>query len=295
MIFNGEKFLILSHFDADGAGAAMLFKTCYPDQVTTIKACGYGKLEKTIKNNACSNLLITDLSLESNHIKAINQNYNNIFWIDHHQSSLHQNVPKGWKVFLNTKISATKICYLYLTKQGFDLRYTKAFVETVNNYDIWGKDGSGPSKNAILLNNIFWDQMFWGFCKTFKDYTWHPSVWKRAKELERIKRKEISKYETYEIENFLRVTMAESHISDIPLQYDEPHNIIIKKNLSVSLRTTNINLADFYLELNQEGISTGGHEHAGACDLIGSKYEHNIMDFIEKFYNYLKDTNNDES
>ncbi len=277
-IFNDENFFVLTHFDLDGSGGPLLLRHCFGEQIAKVIPTGYGKITGIIKKNSTKNIFITDINLTQEQIDLTNELYENVYLFDHHETSIGLKYPKHWKVFLNTKACATKLIYLWLEHNGFDLSSAKSFVNTVNEYDIW----IDPAGNCKYLNNIFWNLSFWKFSKAFKNFTWDKELWKKAKELEKIKVKEILEMENYEIENLIRVVIGNKYVSDITLHYPENNFIIISKDDKISIRS-NKNLLPFYDQLKELNIAVGGHKFAGGIT-------HNEpMEIIELFYNFLKE------
>jgi len=141
-IFNGEEFTILTHFDLDGAGGPLLFRHCFGEKVTGVFPCGYGKVKANIQKHACKNIVLTDLSLNQENIDLVNELYENVYYFDHHPQSTKLDFPKHWHSFVNLGCCATKLVYLWLEYQKFDLSCAKEFVEMVNDYDveIWRRE-----------------------------------------------------------------------------------------------------------------------------------------------------------
>ncbi len=136
MIFNGEPFMVLTHFDTDGAGGPILLKDIFGDQVIGVKPCGYGKITNLIERNVCDNVIITDLSLTQEQINRVNVLYKNVKWFDHHKTSLGLEYPKHWFCLIKTPVCATKLIYLWLGMLGYDVTKFKEFVQAVNDYDV---------------------------------------------------------------------------------------------------------------------------------------------------------------
>ncbi len=278
-LFNNEKFNIITHYDLDGVGGPLLIKHCFKDQVNKVSPCGYGKITAVIEKNSCDNLIISDLSLTQEQVDSVNDNYKNVFWFDHHITSFDVKYPKHWKVFINTKACATKLIYLWLGHHNFDIESAKRFVSSVDSYDTWKHNDPA----GIPLNNIFWELNFHKFSSAFKTFTWTKENWKRAKEIQKEKEEEIASYDSYEIENFIRVTFGNKYVSDISLFYSkEKHHIIFRNKKSLSVRSS-FDLTDFYKQLNDLGYPGGGHHFAG-----GFQYSGDPMVFIELFYDYIK-------
>jgi len=278
-IFKGEKFTVITHFDLDGAGGPLLLKYCF-DGVTKVSPCGYGKLTGVIEKNAQKNLVITDLSLTQEQVDLVDELYENVYLFDHHPASKKLDFPKHWKTFINDKCCATKLIYLWLTHIGYDVSHAKTFVDHVNDYDMW--EHKIPASR--MLNNAFWDLSFWKFSYAFKDkFTWDPELWKKAKEIEVIKQKEISEYETYLLEDLVRVVLPKKHVSDISLFYTEQKHFLFLKEKTMSVRSI-FDLTNFYDQLNELKIEAGGHENAG-----GITFDGDPMVVIELFFNYVKE------
>ncbi len=302
-IFNGEPFVLLTHYDLDGVGCALLLEKVAQDQILNMTPTGYNSIEKNVKKfNNNKNLIITDFSPHQNIIDILNEKFENVIIIDHHLSSLEVDFPKHWKTYINMKASGTKLLYLYLKKLGYNLEGTKQFVECVNDYDyvMWENidhfnDEKQRWMNAIYLNNIFWNLKFFPFNQKFKNFSWTPNLWKKAKDLQNIKEREISEFDNYLIDDFLRIVMAKNYISDISLFYtNEKHFVIMRNKNEMSFRSK-FNLKSFYTQLNDIGIPAGGHKNAGGVNLKNTDYAGKEMEVIELFYNFLKENMNGQA
>ncbi len=137
-------------------------------------------------------------------------------------------------------------------------------------------------RNAVLLNNIFWDINFWTFSKMFSKGSWNKNLWNRSWAIENEKQEAISKMKTCEIEGLLRVVMANDYISDIPLYFKETNFVIIRGGGKMSVRS-DLDLMPFYKQCNDKGIEIGGHPNSAGA------YHKDEMVLIEEFYNYLKE------
>jgi hypothetical protein len=290
-IFNDEEFAVLTHFDLDGAGSALMFKHACQKQIIMYKSVGYGKITKLLNSIECKNLVITDLSLTQEQVQIANSNFTNVIWIDHHETSIDIECPKHWIVHINTKACGTKLSYLYLKHLGYDMQIAKDFVNCVNDYDMWIlKD-----PDSVLLNNMFWDLKFFPFIENFENFEFSPKLREKAQQLQQVKEAEIAKFDNFLLDNVLRVIVANTHISDISLFYTkEDYHVIIRNKGAVSFRSKK-DMTPFYNELEKLNIPSGGHKFAGGCELKGTEYEDNHMDVIEIFYNFVKEQNEFET
>ena len=286
-LFNGDPFVVLTHSDMDGVGCAILLTNTYKKQVVKILNTGYNSIHQKIHNASlhnCKNIIVTDLSLEDIHIKSLEVYFDNVIFIDHHETSKDIRYPLDWKVFINTKACATKLVQVFLTHKGHDLKSSKEFVNLVNDYDIWLHQDS----DSILLNNIYWELKFNKFLKSFLTYTFPPDLYRKARQIQKVKEEDIVEFDSYIIEDDLMVIVADKHISDISLFYrEQKHFFIINKKGRLSLRSTK-NMLPFYEQLKSINISCGGHKNAGGVELKGTKYETDNMEIIEMFYNFVK-------
>ena len=277
-LFNNEEFTIITHFDVDGAGGPLLLKHCFPKQVKKVKPCGYNKITPGIEKTF-GNVIITDLSLTQDQVNAAAFCFDKVILFDHHETSLGLEYPKEWKVFINTKACATKLIYIWLLHHGFDVKHAEKFVNAVDSYDMWRHD----DPVGKFLNNIFWEISFFRFSYAFKNFKWNPTLWTRAKEIQEEKIKEIQSYESYEIDNLLRVTIGKNWISDISLFYTkELNHMIFSGKKSISIRSE-YNMMEFYDELKNLNIEGGGHKNAGGLSFTGDS-----MEIVELFYSFLK-------
>jgi oligoribonuclease NrnB/cAMP/cGMP phosphodiesterase (DHH superfamily) len=285
-IFNGDQFGVLTHHDLDGAGSAMMFRDVFHKQVATIKSCGYHKIIPVSSKFKCKNLVITDISLNQEQIDHIDSIMDEVVWIDHHESSLAFKTPDHWKVMINMKACGTKLSYLYLKHLGAMFTNDCAdFVEIVNDFDMWIL----KIPESKLMNNLFWDMNFFGFINTFQNFEISEKMLQKAQALQDVKDAEIAEFSNYVIEGILRVVVADDHISDISLFYTNEKNFVIIRNGGcMSLRSEH-DMQPFFEEINKQGITGGGHKHAGGCELKGTPHENDEMFLIEMFYNWLKE------
>lgn len=282
-LFNDEKFILITHYDLDGAGCFLLINNFFHEQISNVIPCGYDKLKDTIIKNSSQhdNILFSDISLDQKLVDLINKNYKNVVWFDHHETSMNLEYPEHWKTFLNTKMCGTKLIYFWLKHNGYNIEPMKKFVQRVNDWDIWIHEFPDSRK----LNNIFWELKFWDFVKSFRNFNWKKELWNTAKEIEKEQKEIISGYDTYLIDGFLRIVIGDKHLSSIPFYFDETDIIIIRNGTTLSVRSKH-DLTDLYKLIEKNNVvSVGGHKNAGGINLTD---ENEQMDIIEIIYEYLK-------
>jgi oligoribonuclease NrnB/cAMP/cGMP phosphodiesterase (DHH superfamily) len=284
-IFNGEQFGVLTHHDLDGAGCAMLLRATFGKQIAAIKSTGYHKIVPVSSRFKVKNLFITDISLNQEQIDHIDSIMDNVILIDHHESSLLYTYPEHWKVMINMKACGTKLTYLFLKALGgFYNGNVADFVEIVNDFDMWILE----IDESKLMNNLFWDMNFFGFINALKEFEISEEMLNKGQALQDVKDAEIAEFHNYLIDDKIRVVVADDHISDISLFYtNEEHFVIIRKGGCLSFRSS-LDMGPFFEELNKEGVSGGGHKHAGGAELKGTVHENDEMFVIETFYNFIK-------
>jgi hypothetical protein len=283
-----EKRLgILTHNDLDGMGCYILLKRCLK-----IHDFIFSKNHEIIKNlnklrsKGCNELIITDLSLTQNEIDLADKLFDKVIWIDHHLTSYDVTAP--FKSIINNKASGTLLTLYYLNKKGIHFnKGMKTLVKYINDYDLW----EHKYKESLLLNNILYDGPLMEFYDEFKngigDFEDHNNEKrKRAEEIQEQKEDTISKFETYDIEGILKVVIADSYISDISLYYKDFDNfVILQKDYKLSIRSKN-DMSEFYKLMKDKGFAGGGHKNAGGAKVNNDE---EFMEFVELFYNFMKE------
>jgi oligoribonuclease NrnB/cAMP/cGMP phosphodiesterase (DHH superfamily) len=274
----------LVHNDTDGVGCLILLKKYLNIDnyiMTSIPKFEYNLYR--LKERGITDLIIADLSLDQHLIDVVNNEFENVVWIDHHESSLGHEVP--FKNLINMNGSGTLLTMKWLKDVFPDIKFSremKTLVKLINDYDLWIHNH--PESN--LLNNLFFSDKPSVFMDTFKNgigtFLDNDDNYKKAVAIQEKKESEIVAMETYLVGD-MRVVLADNYISDISLMFPEEHFFIIKGN-GFSLRS-NKAMKTLYNEYNEKGYTAGGHSNAGGGQLKGKE----VVDAIEIFYNFTQE------
>jgi oligoribonuclease NrnB/cAMP/cGMP phosphodiesterase (DHH superfamily) len=306
----------LTHFDLDGVVSHILLLNLFPDKVRYY-ACGYGTLQKKIdkiiqeKNYQKTDILIiTDLVVNVKNVKILSKYFDNIFYFDHHESSLILK-PELKKYIKNIEIKTEKCgaqivfdCFeKQLEKLAFkNIEALRKLVYYTNIFDTW------QTENKDFFISYYLSQLFFmlGWQKFVDRYQFgmveFRSDEKAIIKQELLRKKDIlNSAEKYEFgENAILITSENANEiineSTLILKNYDIYFIFIPKDNKVSVRVKNIktNLGNILQKLdgNDKILSTGGHSLAGGfvlnndynkCDL------ENIINFI--YEEIIKDKN----
>ena len=210
--------------------------------------------------------------------------------IDHHTSTLNQKIK--FESLVNIHGSGSMLSLYYLSeKLGYDIpKGLKALVKYTNDFDMFFL----RHPESLILNNIFWKL---GLFKFIEEYSnglnndnWVGSkLYQMGLDQQKVIEDYVKNCDKYEVEDVM-VVAADEFISNIPLILTEKENfIIIRKDLTVSFRTKNIDMNPFYLEIKEHGFNPGGHPNAGGCQVEQEK----LLDLIELFVNFIKKVKHD--
>ena len=174
-----ERIKLFTHTDLDGIGCAVLAKLAFGDKNVDIDYCNYDDIDKKvcefIKNETLERaprydyIYITDISINEETAKLINEWNLIVMLLDHHATALWLNDYHWANVRVKdkggVKTSGTKMFYRHLCNEGYfgdvDDDYAKnvhKFVEMVRDYDTWrwkeelGEDGVVCKE----LNDLFY-------------------------------------------------------------------------------------------------------------------------------------------
>src|SRR5699024_1313723 len=122
-------YKLLSHNDLDGVGCGILAKLAYGNQIdvryNSISKLNYEVSHFLEEENKETYLYITDLSVNEENEKKLNEHYKNggkVQLIDHHKTALHFNEYDWAFVEVQDKegvlTSATSMFYAYLLEHG---------------------------------------------------------------------------------------------------------------------------------------------------------------------------------
>ncbi len=151
---------LFSHTDLDGIGCGILAKLAFGDDVD-ISYCDYDNIDSSVREFIDSETefdmcIITDIRVNEDTAKIIDERFDNFYLLDHHPTALGLNKYDWCRVSIDDsdgiKTSGTMLFYHWLALRGCfneELEYSKSlerFADLVRNYDTWrwselGEDG----------------------------------------------------------------------------------------------------------------------------------------------------------
>ena len=175
-----KNFMVITHTDLDGLGAAVIAKTVFNKQHVDLKFCGYYNINETVikvltNSNKYSHIFITDISVNNDVATIINNMYKDkVTLIDHHSNLEYLNwydwaIVKPGIEGERDRPSGTSLFYEFLKEK---IKFTpnqamENFVEKVRRYDTWDWDYYND-EDAKKLNDYFGKI---GFSDFIKEYT----------------------------------------------------------------------------------------------------------------------------
>lgn len=174
-----KKFMIITHCDLDGIGAAIIGKVVFNKQKVDMKFCGYHNVnEKTLEaleKNIYSHVFITDISVNEETAKIIEDKYKGkVTLLDHH-ANLDYLDKYDWATVEpgdGTKRgceSGTSLFYKFLleTCKFTTNQAIENFVEKVRCYDTWDWANFDNDEEAKQLNDYFGKLGFYEFIDVY--------------------------------------------------------------------------------------------------------------------------------
>ena len=173
--------VLMTHYDLDGVGCDIVLSKLFNFK-KRLKV-GYNRVDEYISNgylmfyDAC---FVTDLSLKSEHIQRLTDEYENkFFYSDHHiitEDELHNCDIKGSTILFNTELSSTANILRYFHKSFGSNKEMIDLARYISVYDMWQHDKYSLDFNqGHALNVLFWyykyDYFFERFKNGFKGYT----------------------------------------------------------------------------------------------------------------------------
>ena len=151
---------LFSHTDLDGIGCGILAKLAFGKDVD-ISYCDYDNIDSNVREFIDSGTefdmcIITDIRVNEDTAKIIDDRFDNFYLLDHHPIALGLNKYDWCRVSIDDsdgiKTSGTMLFYHWLALRGCfneELEYSKSlerFADLVRNYDTWrwselGEDG----------------------------------------------------------------------------------------------------------------------------------------------------------
>lgn len=176
-----KKFMIITHNDLDGIGAAVIGKVVFNKQHVDVKFCGYHnvneKVMDALKKNIYSHVFITDISVNEETAKIIESEYKGkVSLLDHH-SHLDYLEDYDWAIVdpgeegVRGRESGTSLFYKYLleTCKFKPNEAIENFVERVRSYDTWDWANFDNDLDAKKLNDYFSKIGFYDFMSEYTE------------------------------------------------------------------------------------------------------------------------------
>lgn len=176
-----KKFMIITHNDLDGIGAAVIGKVVFNKQHVDVKFCGYHnvneKVMEALKKDIYSHVFITDISVNEETAKIIESEYKGkVSLLDHH-SHLDYLESYDWAIVdpgeegTRGRESGTSLFYKYLL-EACKFKPNEAienFVERVRSYDTWDWANFDNDIDAKKLNDYFGKIGFYDFMNEYTE------------------------------------------------------------------------------------------------------------------------------
>lgn len=282
-----ERVVLLSHYDLDGAGCSVLADHVW--HVIYRNHQGYAKIRMKLDelvrdySDSVDTLVIADLCIEPKDLEHALENFKNVIFYDHHESS-EQFVEwtdkyPNLEVHFSLDLCSTALLWIDGVKNrgAYRTRELDAFMNTVNAYDLWKKENS-RFQEGVMLNDMFWELHLWDFKKRFANglagFTQEELDKAKQRELHRKEVIEDATIETLPSGSKVVVIGDSSVINFVSSLLDGDLFYIISpdfsmQNVSVRVKDSderfNVNdgiswLPEEYPEMVQ---SAGGHQFAG--------------------------------
>ena len=146
-IKNDMKILLFEHNDLDGITNNIILKTLIPNANIKVIDCNYDDINNKVQYYLPSFhkydvIFITDISINYNLAKIIDNTNYHVILLDHHKTALKLNDFNFCNVFveLNNKLTCgSELFYNYLINHYkiFKNHYLFKFIEIVRQYDTW--------------------------------------------------------------------------------------------------------------------------------------------------------------
>ena len=174
-----KKFMIITHCDLDGIGAAVIGKVVFNKQKVDMKFCGYhnvnDKVIDALVNGDYSHVFITDISVNEETARLIERDFKGkVSLLDHH-SHLDYLDNYDWATVEpgeegeRGRESGTSLFYKFLLKTcKFEPNEAMInFVEKVRSYDTWDWANFDNDEEAKQLNDYFGNIGFYDFINKY--------------------------------------------------------------------------------------------------------------------------------
>lgn len=174
-----KKFMIITHNDLDGIGAAVVGKVVFNKQKVDVKFCGYHNVNdevlKALRNGNYSHVFITDISVNKETASIIEKEYKGkVSLLDHHDNLFYLD-DYDWATVIPGNQdepgneSGTSLFYKFLLEKC-KFKTNEAlenFVEKVRSYDTWDWSNFNNDQDAKKLNDYFGIVGFYDFMNEY--------------------------------------------------------------------------------------------------------------------------------
>lgn len=287
------SFSILTHWDLDGVGCAILLHKAFSKHINETYACGYGKIDKKLNQLARDgeqNIIITDLNLTEDQYNFVHENFQKYFIIDHHADT--ENFIKDKNVRFSLDYSGTALVWRWLKKEK-NIKLDNTFltmVKLINDYDLY----TLKDPRSVVLNEMFWSFekfCFYPFLKRFTN-KFQPTEkeWLKARKSLNQKIKDIKNSEHYIIEDKMLIAYNIENPNEVSLVWpDLEYYLIFRKGGGISIRSKNKSLLPLYAKLNTFKKVENANGHAAAGGILLTQYdEETVMKFAEFIYKFME-------
>lgn len=288
------KYIGFLNYDLDGCTSGIMLNRLL--NFEKMFASGYGKLDanidKVIAYGAKHNidgLAIADWSLTLDQYKKLENQFDEIIYIDHHPTS--QDVSEYLNQPLETRLCAGVQCAQYIKNKGFALSTDdKKLLSACNAFDNWKLDHK-DFQLGYDLTTIFYKINFWSFVKKFKDgFAGFTDEEQKIIDDERaIKEKQFceSEWEWISDNELLFFCSDGNIVNDVTLEFDAENYWILKMDreggyhISGRTKSDELDIGALFQKLEKEYpdiiYTSGGHQKAGGLGLTIT----DINDIIE--------------
>jgi len=294
----------LTHYDLDAVVSSIFAKKAFPD-ISYSKCGAYGKVDKHIEDiieRGYERLIITDLNLTPEQILLCLDNFEEIWYFDHHLASadhvIHKDNPK-FNYYYTDKMSATALMYRYWIKNGgITTKQLDNLALLTDVFDMWRIKHKNFNE-GYKLNDLFWRYNFFEFEKKYSDgfpgFTDEENDWLNKKKDYRKKTIEKSPQQQISSNSTAILLSDRSVMTDVQfiipgeifyiIYYSEDRylcSIRVKPENEDNQYDVNSAIKSLIEDYSDELESGGGHRHAGGCAFNSEFKIDDVLDFIEK-------------
>jgi len=296
--------VLLSHWDLDGAGCSVLSSHIW--DIQCYKHQGYGKIRKSLDylvakySRHVDTIVIADLKIEKYDLKHALENFQNVIYYDHHESSAEFSnwveMYPNFEFHFDLKRCSTALMWVdgIQNKNAENTSELNTFMQTVNVYDMW-KQNSPRWNDALLLNDLFWHLAMNDFRKRFYDGLSHftPTELLFGEQQKQARNDAVKNATIEKIDNGSTIVVMQNPnaINSVSTLLDGDIFYIITLDWSpcnVSIRVkdsnTKFNINNGIKTLQDEFPnfvqSAGGHISAGGITFCAKHTVNDIVDFL---------------